>query len=339
MRVSGRQRPPPDPGKWSRYGWGRRLVQDVRVLRGAQPVAGSHRSGGPGHQLRLGKARHEAGAPQPEPDHRRGSFLRRSGLAVDHPLEQRRGGGPNTDSFSPETCSTSRSFPPALPTDIPYVVTSSLASGAPAVNNSYPIWNLGVSQPGVVANDPVSHPQAPVGAYNGMKAAFAQFLSLHHGGEPESTGTPLLFSTLPRAAVPFAQLPRHQLHGHAPATCHRPLPAYNPGASGYKSKTYTGDPGVRNPYINPLGTDQPRRPQHAGVYIANTTFAGWHALFNSADDQRLDALADPGTAAVPDSRRLHERRRRHLSAKAAHSDFDGQQRQRLRRPVHQRRPI
>ena len=45
-----------------------------------------------------------------------------------------------------------------------------------------------------------------------MKAAFAQFLSLRHGGNRVS----LLHSAPARAAVPFAELPRHQLHGDAP---------------------------------------------------------------------------------------------------------------------------
>ena len=40
-------------------------------------------------------------------------------------------------------------------TDIPQVVTSSLASGAAAT--SVPIWGFGGSHPGVVTNDPISH--------------------------------------------------------------------------------------------------------------------------------------------------------------------------------------
>ena len=127
--------------------------------------------------------------------------------------------GTNTDSFSQNLLNFAQ-LPAALPTDIPYVVTSSLASGA--AGTSYPYWNLGVSQPGVVANDPVSHPGPPVGAFNGMKAAFAQFLSLRHGANLSPTGTPLLFSALPER--PFHSLSYPDINYtvmHRP-TCHRP---------------------------------------------------------------------------------------------------------------------
>ena len=48
----------------------RRLVQDVRVLRGAQPDDGGNRSRRPGDQFRLGPAGHQAGVVEPQPDHR-----------------------------------------------------------------------------------------------------------------------------------------------------------------------------------------------------------------------------------------------------------------------------
>ena len=103
--------------------------------------------------------------------------------------------GTNTDSFSQNLLNFAQ-LPAALPTDIPYVVTSSLANGA--AGTSYPYWNLGVSQPGVVTNDLIS---SAGGAFNGMKAAFAQFLNLRHGG------TGLLFRLSPsgrsiRSATP-----------------------------------------------------------------------------------------------------------------------------------------
>src|SRR5208337_5007324 len=67
--------------------------------------------------------------------------------------------------------------------DIPLVVTASLASGAPVapsttINGSFPIWGSGGANPGVTTNDPIS---TSGGAFNGMKAAFAQFLILRHG--------------------------------------------------------------------------------------------------------------------------------------------------------------
>ena len=114
--------------------------------------------------------------------------------------------GTNTDSFS-QTLLNFAQLPAGSP-DIPQVVTSSLVSGV--ARSSVPVWGFGGSHPGVVANDPISHGG---GAFNGMKAAFAQFLTLRHG--ERCSGTRLLFSATARAAIPFAQLPRHQLHGHA----------------------------------------------------------------------------------------------------------------------------
>ena len=55
----------------------RRLVQNVRVLRGAQPDDRRSRPSGPGHQLRLAAPGHQAGADQPQPHHRRGGLLQR----------------------------------------------------------------------------------------------------------------------------------------------------------------------------------------------------------------------------------------------------------------------
>ena len=110
-----------------------------------------------------------------------------------------------TDSFSQLLLNFAQLQSGSL--NIPLVVTSSLGTGLPAT--WVPIWGSGGSQAGLVATDPIYG-----GASNGMKAAFAQFLALRHAIQP-ATGTGLLFSASPRAAVPFAQLPRHQLHRHA----------------------------------------------------------------------------------------------------------------------------
>ena len=109
------------PGRGRGWPRSRRLVQDVRVLRGAQPVARGDRRGGPGYQLRLGKTGHETGAPQPEPDHRRGSLLQRSGLAVDH-ADERAGPLAPTQTRSVSTCSTSRNSQPAV---LPVLISTS----------------------------------------------------------------------------------------------------------------------------------------------------------------------------------------------------------------------
>ena len=82
--------------------------------------------------------------------------------------------------------------------NIPVVVTQSLASGA--TNGYVPIWGFGGSQPGLVASDPVNG-----GFFNGMKAAFAQFLVLRHGANLDpNTGNWLLFSN--NAERPFHSL-------------------------------------------------------------------------------------------------------------------------------------
>ena len=136
-------------------------------------------------------------------------------------------------------CSTSRSFPRGSGRHPP-IVTSSLASGLPAANSSVPIWGFGGSHPGVVTIDSIS----VGGAFNGMKAAFAQFLNLRHGG------TGMLFSTLPERPFHSLSYPDINYTVMRPATL-PPATVASPPASPYASATYTGDPGVRNPYINP----------------------------------------------------------------------------------------
>ena len=158
-----------------------------------------------------------------------------------------------------------------------------------------------------------------------MKAAFAQFLNLRHGGHRQL----LLSAPIPERPFHSLSYPDINYTVMRPATLPPASTTYNPGASGYNSATYTGDPGVRNPYIYP-----PAPASIGATGAANTVFASGSSVQRSYE-QRHPAAADPGAAAVPDSRRLHERRRRHLPANAAHGGLDGQQRQRLRRPVHQ----
>ena len=122
----------------------------------------------------------------------------------------------------------------------------------------------------MVANDPISHPNVwgAGGAFNGMKAAFAQFLNLRHGG------TGLLFSAIPERPFHSLSYPDINYTVMRPATLPPASTTYNPGASGYNSATYTGDPGVRNPYIYPPG------PTSIGpTGAANTVFAPG-TLFN-----------------------------------------------------------
>ena len=137
-----------------------------------------------------------------------------------------------------------------------------------------------------------------------MKAAFAQFLNLRHGG------TGLLLQRQPRAAVPFAQLPRHQLHGHAAGHAAAGRHHLQPRSKWLQQRDLHGRPGSAEPLHLPAGADEHRadgRRQHG--------LCPWHALQWSHDQRHL-AHADPGAAAVPDSRCLQHgarppRRRRH----------------------------
>ena len=121
----------------------------------------------------------------------------------------------------------------------------------------------------MVTNDPVSHPNGGAGgAFNGMKAAFAQFLMLRHAQQPGVTPTPLLFSALPERPFHSLSYPDINYTVMRPANLPPASTTYNPGANGYNSATYAGDPGVRNPYIYPPG------PTSIGpTGAANTVFA------------------------------------------------------------------
>ena len=93
----------------------------------------------------------------------------------------------------------------------------------------------------MVANDAIS----VAGAFNGMKAAFAQFLNLRHGANLSSAGTPLLFSALPER--PFHSLSYPDINytvmrpaNLPPATPSLPTPAtaaYPPAAAPFYTRT------------------------------------------------------------------------------------------------------
>jgi hypothetical protein len=149
---------------------------------------------------------------------------------------------------------------------IPMVVTATLANGAPAA--AYPMNNVGV-----LASDPLTNMLG-----NRMKASFAQFLSLRHGGSgfvfgygsgtvgqnfavltsPANPNAPATPNAIP-ADRPFHSLsypdlnytlmrpaalpPSTYTDPQAPAT--PPVPTYPPTYRG----NYIGDPGVRNPSL------------------------------------------------------------------------------------------
>ena len=93
--------------------------------------------------------------------------------------------------------------------------------------------------------------------------------------EPAATAvTGLLFSAIPERPFHSLSYPDINYTVMRPATLPPASTTYNPGASGYNSATYAGDPGVRNPYIYPPG------PTSIGpTGAANTVFAPG-TLFN-----------------------------------------------------------
>ena len=203
--------------------------------------------------------------------------------------------GSNTDSFTQILLNFARASS-RVNDRIPQVVTSSLVSGA--ADSSTPIWGLGGSQPGVVTNDPISHGG---GAFNGMKAAFAQFLVLRHGANVSaSTGNWLLFSA--NAERPFHSLSYPDINYTVmrPATLPPASTTYTGATTGYSSGSYTGDPGVRNPYINPasppsgilnLGVHSPNNP--AIPTPAPTTPSPYGTYFNSAGVTSYVSMPSP----------------------------------------------
>jgi hypothetical protein len=139
-------------------------------------------------------------------------------------------------------------------TAIPQVVSSAGAAGA---TGSYPLWLYGTSG-GVMTADWIN-PNAATGTTglgnNGLKAAFSQFLALRHGGNINANGTPLLFNFTGDRPFRSLSYPDIDYTVMRPATLN---PGSTPGfntytgtAAGYATTTYTGDPGVRNPYIYP----------------------------------------------------------------------------------------
>lgn len=173
---------------------------------------------------------------------------------------------------------------PAGNPPIPWVVTATTASGAPAA--AYPMHNVGV-----VALDPLTG-----GIRNWMKVSFAQFLSLRHGGSgfvfgygsglPGQNTTVLTTPANPNAPafatspIP-AERPFHSLSypdidytimrpaalppaTYSPTTSTDPppstpptVPIPNPFSATPYTGGYAGDPGLRNPNLYqsfPTGT-------------------------------------------------------------------------------------
>jgi hypothetical protein len=169
---------------------------------------------------------------------------------------------------------------------VPIVVTSTLATGAPG--SGYPMNNVGM-----VAPDPLSTVN-PIN--NQMKVAFAQFLTLRHGGSgyvfgygsglpgqnfSVALGTANPNEPVPPTAVP-ADRPFHSLsYPDIDYTVLRPAalppsqytdPVQNLApTAGPPPQLYAGDPGVKNPLAYPGYTTGPITATNLGPTSTMTT--------------------------------------------------------------------
>ncbi|WP_165229754.1 hypothetical protein [Aquisphaera insulae] len=184
----------------------------------------------------------------------------------------------NTDSFTQTLLSFAQvSGGPGV---TPEIVTSSKSGGAPST--SYSMWGAS-SHPGIVANDPVGHGG---GAYNGMKAAFAQFLYLRHGGDRFLFGannTERPFHSLSYPDIDYTIMRPANLPPTATSTpaLGYTAPTGTPAGYYFSNTTagYVGDPGLRNPYLNPWGPVS--SVATAGVYGPTNTYQPGINIYNS----------------------------------------------------------
>ena len=198
-------------------------------------------------------------------------------------------------------------------------MTATTAYGSPAA--AYPMHNVGV-----LAVDPVA------GIGNRMKAAFAQFLSLRHGGSgyvfgygsglpgqnatvltgnPNAPTTPALAMVSPIPADrPFHSLSYPDIDytimrpaALPPSAYTDPLATINPTIAwppSYNSaaNNYTADPGVRNPSVyqgfTTACSPPPTRCPGASLRDHAAEHSGWHG-----DRSSSDAAGRPASPAVP----------------------------------------
>ncbi len=258
----------------------RRLVQDARVLRCAQLDDGGDRSGRPGDRFRLATAGHQAGVVEPQPDHRRGGLL-----------QHRRPAGcrlqPAMAQFHPGPIDPRGNvFAAALRQDAdPAVWTAGPAGGQRDRCERSPAYVYPIANRGVTATDPIlatagqGNPSGPVGIVDSrIKAAFAQFLWLRHGGSGYLFGfgtgavgqnnsvvpiDPLIpmpsgyGSGIP-AERPFRSLSFPDIDYTVMRPSTLPPSIYTNPPITYQT-IYTADPGIRNPNLYPGYVTQGRR--------------------------------------------------------------------------------
>jgi hypothetical protein len=161
------------------------------------------------------------------------------------------------DPFTQSWLNFSQLIPANEGNVIPQVSSAGLATGLSA--RSYPMWVAG-SSGGVTTSDwlnfTVAMPPPAVLNNNGLKAAFAQFLTLRHGGSGILYGYSgeRPFHSLSYPDIDYTVMRPATLPPNAnPATSPPPiLPAAAPAVP-YISGSYAADPGVRNPLLYPGG--------------------------------------------------------------------------------------
>jgi len=190
-------------------------------------------------------------------------------------------------------------------TPIPLVVTATTANGSPAA--VYPMSNTGVA-----AQDPAYPASLLVG--NFMKTSFAQFLSLRHGGSgyvlgygSGYTGQNLSVSlptANPNNLAPFGiptDRPFHSLsYPDINYTVMRPaaLPPSSftdPILQTVNATNYTGDPGLKNPFLY-VGYQTGQAPVSTATSLVLPPAIPTRRLFQVPDDATAATASAPSNA-------------------------------------------
>jgi hypothetical protein len=145
-------------------------------------------------------------------------------------------------------------------TVIPQIATAASYNGG--VTGSYYMFST-TPAAGVTTSDWLNNAGL---ANNGLKAAFAQFLYLRHGGSN------ILFSFNNERPFHSLSYPDINYTVMRPATLPPGTISYT-GATGYTWGCYSGDPGARNPYIYP-GYFTSGLTAPPAKYIPGTLYAG-----------------------------------------------------------------
>ena len=202
---------------------------------------------------------------------------------------------------------------PVLTSPVPIVVTATNLAGAPTY--AYPMNSVGVvaADPSLTVTPPA--PAPPVYTYgNRMKTSFAQFLSLRHGGSgyvfgygSGYTGQNLSVSLPtpnPNNLAPFkipTDRPFHSLsYPDINYTVMRPaaLPPSaftDPVLQTAAAKNYTGDPGLKNPFLY-VGYQTGQPPVSTATSLVLPPAIPTRRLFQVPDDAAAATASAPSNA-------------------------------------------